>query len=181
MIAEKILQTAILEKGQLNLKKEEIDINEIISDVVKNIRIQVEIKDGKIETFYNAESAKIVADKIHLTNVFSNLLDNANKYSPKKPEIKVTTENSAKGIIIKIEDTGIGISKANQKKIFDKLYRVPTGDVHDFKGYGLGLSYVKKIIEKHGGKISVESELNTGSKFRTFLPFMLKKDKPYKA
>jgi len=181
MIAEKILQTAILEKGQLNLKKEEIDINEIISDVVKNIRIQVEIKDGKIETFYNAESAKIVADKIHLTNVFSNLLDNANKYSPKKPEIKVTTENSAKGIIIKIEDTGIGISKANQKKIFDKLYRVPTGDVHDFKGYGLGLSYVKKIIEKHGGKISIESELNTGSKFTVFLPFMQKKLKPYKA
>ena len=181
MIAEKILQTAILEKGQLNLKKEEIDINEIISDVVKNIRIQVEIKDGKIETFYNADSAKIVADKIHLTNVFSNLLDNANKYSPKKPEIKVTTENSAKGIIIKIEDTGIGISKANQKKIFDKLYRVPTGDVHDFKGYGLGLSYVKKIIEKHGGKISIESELNTGSKFTVFLPFMQKKLKPYKA
>ena len=181
MIAEKILQTAILEKGQLNLKKEEIDINEIISDVVKNIRIQVEIKDGKIETFYNADSAKIVADKIHLTNVFSNLLDNANKYSPKKPEIKVTTENSEKGIIIEIEDTGIGISKANQKKIFDKLYRVPTGDVHDFKGYGLGLSYVKKIIEKHGGKISIESELNTGSKFTVFLPFMQKKLKPYKA
>lgn len=174
VIAEKILQTAILEKGQLNLKKEEIDVNEIISDVVKNIKIQVEIKDGKIETFYNAESEKIVADKIHITNVFYNLLDNANKYSPKKPEIKVTTENSTKGIIIKTEDNGIGISKANQKKIFDKLYRVPTGDVHDFKGYGLGLSYVKKIIEKHGGKISVESELTNGSKFTIFLPFMQK-------
>ncbi len=174
VIAEKILQTAILEKGQLNLKKEEIDVNEIISDVVNNIEIHVEIKDGKIETLYNAESSKIIADKIHLTNVFYNLLDNANKYSPKKPEIKLTTENSAKGIIITIEDNGIGISKANQKKIFDKLFRVPTGDVHDFKGYGLGLSYVKKIIEKHGGKISVESELNTGSKFTIFLPFMQK-------
>ncbi|MBI9037387.1 MAG: HAMP domain-containing histidine kinase [Bacteroidales bacterium] len=175
VIAEKILQTAILEKGQLNLKKEEIDVNEIISDVVKNIKIQVEIKDGKIEEFYNADFSKIVADKIHITNVFYNLLDNANKYSPKKPEIKVITENSAKGIIIKIEDNGIGISKANQKKIFGKLFRVPTGDVHDFKGYGLGLSYVKKIIEKHGGKISVDSELNTGSRFTIFLPLYLEK------
>jgi len=174
IIAEKILQTAILEKGQLNLKKEEIDVNEIISDVVKNIKIQVEIKDGKIEAFYNADCSKIIADKIHITNVFYNLLDNANKYSPKKPDIKVITENSAKGIIIKIEDTGIGISKANQKKIFEKLFRVPTGDVHDFKGYGLGLSYVKKIIEKHGGKISVESELNNGSRFTIILPLIQK-------
>lgn len=170
VMAEKILQTAILEKGQLNLRKENIDVHEIILDVIRKIAIQVEIRDGSITTDFRAKNPVILADKVHLTNVINNLLDNANKYTPKKPFIVVSTEDVTSGIQISITDNGTGISKANQKKIFEKLYRVPTGDVHNVKGFGLGLSYVKFIVEKHEGVVSVESEPGKGSAFRIWLP-----------
>lgn len=170
VLAEKILQTAILEKGQLNLRKDTLNIHDVIADVIHKISIQVEIRDGSISFFPEATDPVIIADKVHITNVINNLLDNANKYTPKKPLIKVTTENINHGILISISDNGTGISKANQKKIFDKLYRVPTGDVHNVKGFGLGLSYVKFIVEKHLGEVSVESELEKGSVFRVWLP-----------
>ena len=109
-------------------------------------------------------------DKVHITNVLFNLLDNANKYTQVNPEIEVSTEDSFSGILISVKDNGPGISKANQKKIFEKLYRIPTGNIHNVKGFGLGLSYVKNIIEQHGGKISLESELNRGTKFIVYLP-----------
>jgi two-component system phosphate regulon sensor histidine kinase PhoR len=170
-MAEKILQTAVIEKGQLNMKRENIDLHEIITDVIKNIRIQVEIKDGVIRKQCKAANPVLLGDKVHLTNLVYNLLDNANKYSPKKPVITVRTENTSNGIILTIEDHGIGISKGEQKKIFDKLYRVPTGNIQDVRGFGLGLSYVKAIVEEHHGRISLESEINKGSKFKVFLPF----------
>ncbi|MGA3015318.1 MAG: ATP-binding protein, partial [Bacteroidales bacterium] len=113
----------------------------------------------------------LIGDKVHLTNLVYNLLDNANKYSPKKPVIIVRTENTSNGILLTIEDNGIGISKGEQKKIFDKLYRVPTGNIQDVRGFGLGLSYVKAIVEEHHGRISVESEIDKGTKFKIFLPF----------
>ncbi len=171
VMAEKILQTAILEKGQLNLRKEKIDIHHIIEDVAHKIAIQVEIRDGNISTDLKATEPFIIADKVHITNVINNLLDNANKYSPRKPVIVISTQDQNEGILISITDNGIGISKANLKKIFEKLYRVPTGDVHDVKGFGLGLSYVKFIVDKHGGKVSVESEPGKGSTFRVWLPY----------
>jgi len=170
-MAEKILQTAVIEKGQLKMKRERIDLHEVITDVIKNIRIQVEIKDGIIRKQCKATNPVIIGDKVHLTNLVYNLLDNANKYSPKKPVIIVKTENTSNGIILTIEDNGIGISKGEQKKIFDKLYRVPTGNIQDVRGFGLGLSYVKAIVEEHHGRISVESEINKGTKFKIFLPF----------
>ena len=170
-MAEKILQTAVIEKGQLKMKRERIDFHEVITDVIKNIRIQVEIKDGIIRKQCKATNPIIIGDKVHLTNLVYNLLDNANKYSPKKPVIIVRTENTSNGIILTIEDNGIGISKGEQKKIFDKLYRVPTGNIQDVRGFGLGLSYVKAIVEEHHGRISVESEINKGTKFKIFLPF----------
>jgi signal transduction histidine kinase len=110
-------------------------------------------------------------DKTHITNIIYNLIDNALKYSDKQPLIKVVTLNVESGIFIKIIDNGIGISKENQKKVFEKLYRVPTGNVHNVKGYGLGLSYVKVIVEKHGGTISIDSELGLGSTFSIYLPY----------
>jgi len=169
-MAEKILQSAILEKDHVNLKFEKIDIHDILADVIRKIGMQVEIKDGIIHTDFRATSCIINADKVHLSNVFVNLLDNANKYSPKKPDITVITENSGDEIFIFVKDRGLGISKADQKKVFDKLYRVPTGDIHDIKGFGLGLSYVKVIVEEHGGNVGLESELTEGTTFVVHLP-----------
>lgn len=173
-MAEKILQTAVIDKGQLKIKREKIDLHEIIQDVIKNLRIQVEIKDGEIIRNYMASRSRIEGDKVHVTNLVYNLLDNANKYSPKKPVIRIHTENISNGIVMTIEDNGIGIGKVEQKKIFEKLYRVPTGNIHEVRGFGLGLSYVKAIVEEHHGKISVESEVNKGTKFKVFLPFTFK-------
>jgi len=170
-MAEKILQTAVLEKGQLKMKREEIDLHEVITDVVRNIRIQVELKDGVILPDFRALEPILEGDRVHLTNLVYNLLDNANKYAPKKPVIRITTENYSGGIILTIEDNGIGISKSDQKKIFDKLYRVSTGNIHEVRGFGLGLSYVKAIVEEHHGRISLESEVGKGSRFRISLPF----------
>ncbi len=169
-MAEKILQTAVLEKGKLKLNKEKIDIHHIIFDVIKNIGIQVEINDGRIVKDFRASNPVIEADKVHLTNVIFNLLENANKYSPIKPLITIRTKNIPGGIEVSVKDNGVGINKSDQKKIFDKLYRVPTGDIHNFKGFGLGLSYVKAIVAKHGGTVTLESEINVGSTFRVFIP-----------
>jgi two-component system phosphate regulon sensor histidine kinase PhoR len=173
-MAEKILQSAVLDKGQVHLKKDYFDLHEVINDVVRKIGFQVEIKDGRIITEFNAGPSIIHADKVHVTNMINNLLDNANKYTPQKPMIRVRTSNYKNGVLISIVDNGIGISKVNQKKIFDKLYRVPMGDVHDFKGFGLGLSYVKAIVDMHKGNIRLESELRKGTKFDVFLPYETK-------
>lgn len=170
-MAEKILQTAILEKGELKLKKEWVDLNEILNQAIKKIKLQVESKGGRIFKDFQVESLKLKADKMHLTNVVLNVLDNANKYNLEKPEILISLLEDEAGAIIRIQDNGIGIGKAEQKKIFDKLYRVPTGNVHNFKGFGLGLNYVKAIIDKHEGKIDVSSELTKGTTFEIFLPF----------
>lgn len=173
-MAEKILQTAVIDKGQLRLHSELIDIHTIIEDVIRSIQIQVDVKNGSISESFKARNHYINADKTHITNVIYNLFDNAIKYSPEKPVIMISTQNILKGISIVIADNGIGISKANQKKIFDKLYRVSTGNVHNVKGFGLGLHYVKTIIEAHGGRISVESELKKGTKIKIYLPFLSK-------
>ena len=170
-MAEKILQTAVLEKGQVKLNIEPMDIHFVIKEVIKNIKLQVEVKNGEIITEFNATSSIINADKVHITNVIYNLLDNANKYSPEKPKITIVTESIDSGVYITVEDNGIGISHANLKKVFEKLYRVHTGNVHNIKGFGLGLSYVKAIIEMHNGTIDVVSELKKGSKFTVYLPF----------
>ena len=170
-MAEKILQSATIEKSELKPRQDRIDIHKVITDVIRNIGIQIEIRDGSLTKNLKAVESTILGDKVHLTNIIYNVLDNANKYTPRKPQIIVTTENMKGGILIIISDNGIGISKAHQKKIFEKLYRVPTGDIHDVKGFGLGLSYVKFMVEKHGGKINVESDLGKGTKFKIFLPF----------
>ncbi len=169
-MSEMILQSVAMEKGELQMKKEAGDVHEILSDVIRNIGIQVEIKDGQIVKDFKAESSVIELDKVHMTNVFQNLLDNANKYSPVKPHIVVATKNTDDELLVWISDNGIGISKSDQKKIFEKLYRVPAGNIHNFKGFGLGLSYVKTIIEKHGGTVRLESEPEKGTTFEISLP-----------
>ncbi len=169
-MAERILQSATLGKGNLVLHKELTDLHEILNEVIRNIGIQIEIKDGQIIKDFEAADSLVLADRVHLVNVVQNLLDNANKYTKVRPHIIVSTKDSADGIIFAVQDNGIGIGKADQKKIFDKLYRVPEGNIHNFKGFGLGLSYVKTVVESHGGSIRLESELKKGTKFEVYLP-----------
>ena len=167
---ERVLQLAKLDKGEITLKKENINLKKLITDSVEVFRISTAQNDGTIATSFDLKNNNILADKVHLTNIIHNLLDNANKYSPQNPVIEVKTYTTNSGITVSISDNGKGMSKEQQKLIFDKFYRIPTGSVHDVKGFGLGLYYVKKIIKQHGGKIAVESELNKGSKFTFWLP-----------
>jgi len=170
VMAERILQSARMEKGEMQLNRELTDLHEILSEVIRNIGIQIEIKDGQIIKDFNARNSMVEVDRMHLVNVVQNLMDNANLYTPVKPQIIVSTRDANDGVIFSIQDNGIGISKADQKKIFEKLYRVPEGNIHNFKGFGLGLSYVKFVVEQHGGTIRLESELKKGTKFDIFLP-----------
>ena len=170
LLVENILQTAVLDKGQFKLRPQEVDVHEIIDRAISNIRLQVEKREGEIHLEKNAKQNTLQADRVHLTNIIYNLVDNALKYTEQKPAIKITTENINDGIRISVSDNGIGINKESLKKIFETFYRVPTGNIHNVKGFGLGLSYVKAAVEKHGGTVSVESEIGKGSKFIITLP-----------
>lgn len=165
VLVESVLQSAVIERGELKLKKQEVNLHELINKSVENIKIQVDNKGGVLGTDLQANNDQITGDPIHLTNVIYNLLDNAIKYSPETPEIIVSTQSIVGGTILKVSDKGMGISRENQKRIFDNLYRVPTGNVHNVKGFGLGLSYVKAVVEKHDGNIRVESQPGKGTTF----------------
>lgn len=167
---EKVLQTAQMERGEVQLKLGTVNVHHIIEQVLENISPQIELRQGIIDMYLQAENPEIQADEVHLTNIIFNLLDNANKYSPEKPIIKIATEDTDKGLSIKVTDKGIGMTKESIKQIFEKFYRVPTGNVHNVKGFGLGLSYVKKMVEEHHGKINVQSKLGEGSEFEVVLP-----------
>ena len=171
ILVENVLRSALIDRGELKLKKTELDLHAIVREALKNVQLQVGKREGEVSANLHAHSALIQADKVHITNVVYNLLDNANKYSPEAPKITVTTQNKKEGILLSVQDKGLGISKENQKKIFDKLYRVPTGNIHNVKGFGLGLSYVKNIVEEHGGRITVDSSLGAGSVFHVYIPF----------
>ncbi len=167
---EKVLQTAVFDKGKLRLRLSEVDIHEVITSVIENFSIQVKSRNGKISSLLKAENHVIMADQVHITNVLSNLLDNAIKYSNRDPVIKLETADKGGFLLVMVSDNGIGISKTDQKRVFEKFYRVPTGNVHTVKGFGLGLSYVKMIIEEHRGYVDLESELYEGSTFKLYLP-----------
>jgi two-component system phosphate regulon sensor histidine kinase PhoR len=169
---DKVLQISLFEKGNFHFNLQDVNIHNIIKLAVLNTDIKVKNKGGTIETQLKAKKHIINGDKLHLTNIFFNLLDNAVKYSNPKvsPKIKIHTLSENNTIHITISDNGLGISKESQKKIFNRFYRVPTGNVHDVKGFGLGLSYVKRIIDEHKGHISVKSELGKGTDFIIELP-----------
>jgi two-component system, OmpR family, phosphate regulon sensor histidine kinase PhoR len=167
---EKVLQTAVFDKGKLRLRLGEVDIHEIITGVIEAFSIQVKSRSGKITTSLRADEFRLQADQVHITNLLSNLLDNAIKYCSRNPEIRVETCNRKDYLMISVSDNGIGISKNDQKRIFEKFYRVPTGNIHSVKGFGLGLSYVKMIAEEHQGYVEVESEVYAGSTFNVYLP-----------
>jgi len=169
-MAEQILQQAVFAKGKMKLDKEVLDIHQVVEDAVNRKQLEVHSKNGQIILQKNASETMIFGDKTHLANTFINLLDNAIKYTLDTPYIVVNTVNKGNEVLIRVSDNGIGISKSNQKKIFEKLYRVSTGNVHNFKGFGLGLNYVKVIVELHGGTITVNSEPGKGSTFTVRLP-----------
>lgn len=174
---DQILQLSIIDKEALRLKRKEFDAHEAIKDTADSFELNLHRRNGEIKIILNASSYILYADKNHFINIISNILDNAIKYAPENPYITIFTENVKGNLIISIKDNGIGISRGNQKLIFKKLYRVSTGDLHDAKGFGIGLYYVKKIIEEHGGSVQLESELNKGSTFTLVLPLLLKNGK----
>lgn len=172
---EKVLQTAIFERGNFKFRIVDINIPELISTIYNSFIIQVKKQGGVLTTNINTSSVSIEGDEVHLSNVLLNLLENALKYCDKEPEIVISSTEAKDGIIFSVKDNGIGISNDNQKRIFEKFYRVHTGNIHNVKGFGLGLSYVKIITEAHKGWIKVESEVGKGSEFFVYLPF--KQDK----
>lgn len=171
---EKVLQMSMFDRQQATLKKKELDANELIAGVISTFALKVERFNGKIDSELEAEDPIVMVDEMHITNVLFNLMDNAVKY--KKPDVDlhltVRTWNESGKLMISIQDNGIGIKKEDVKKIFEKFYRVHTGNLHDVKGFGLGLAYVKKIIVDHKGTIRAESELNVGTKFIIALPLI---------
>jgi two-component system, OmpR family, phosphate regulon sensor histidine kinase PhoR len=168
---ETILQIASLDKKEIDFKFENVSLHSIIERAVETIEIQVHQKNGKISLNLKAAEPVIYGDYEHLTNLVNNLLDNAIKYSPETPEITVETKNNERGIILSVEDKGIGMTKSVQSKIFERFYRQSSGNVHDVKGFGLGLNYVRAIIDAHKGNVTVTSEPGIGSRFDIFLPF----------
>jgi two-component system phosphate regulon sensor histidine kinase PhoR len=167
---EKVLQMAIFNEGRLKLRFHEFELNDLVRTVISNFELRVKNKNGVLNADLKALNDKILGDEVHITNVVFNLLDNAVKYSPENPEISVATESRKESVILSVADKGIGIPKEHQDQIFERFFRVPTGNVHDVKGFGLGLSYVKKIVDAHNGKIIVESTLHKGTKFSIYFP-----------
>lgn len=168
---EQLLQIATIDKGELRLHFKSVDIHKLLSNTIDRFELKLNEKNGSIVYRPNAATEHVMADKEQLAHIFVNMIDNAIKYSPSKPEITITTTNSQNGINISFSDKGIGIAKENQALVFKNLYRVHTGDVHDVKGFGIGLYYVKRIVDLHNGSISLSSELGLGTTFTLFLPF----------
>lgn len=165
VLVERILQSAVIDRGELKIKEEQINLNEVISDIVSNAKFRVSSVEGDIQLELPNEPVFVSGDKVHITNVISNLVDNAIKYSNGKPEISIKLLHKSEEIRIEVSDKGIGIKKEHIHKIFDNLYRIPTGNIHNVKGFGLGLSYVKAIVELHGWNIHVKSKFGEGSTF----------------
>ncbi len=167
---ETILQAALMEKQELKLNLEELHMHDIVQQALDNHQLQLQDKEGVVELHLNARHDLIEVDDVHFTNLVSNLIDNAIKYSKDKPLIRITTHSTSKHIVLKVEDNGIGMSKESLKRIFEKFYRAHTGNLHNVKGFGLGMSYVKTVIDAHKGRIKVDSVLGKGSSFIVEMP-----------
>ena len=169
---ENVLRISKLERNELNIEKERYELHDIVDNAAQAVELIVENREGYINKHYSADKSSVLANQSHLTNVFINILDNAIKYSKEQPKIDIFTENVKNFIVLRVSDQGIGMTKSTLKKVFDKFYREHTGDVHNVKGHGLGLAYVKRIVDDHNGEINVESEKDKGSSFIIKLPLI---------
>jgi two-component system, OmpR family, phosphate regulon sensor histidine kinase PhoR len=172
---ETILQSALLDRQEVKLNLKPINVHVVISEVLENFELQLQSRGARAEVQLNAGRDLIAGDEVHFTNLISNLVDNAIKYSKENLVIKITTHSTSRHIVIRIEDNGIGMTKETQRRIFEKFYRAHTGNLHNVKGFGLGLSYVKTMVDAHDGRIRVDSTLGKGTCFTIEMP--LKKDK----
>lgn len=170
VLVENVLQASLADSDAMRFFPQPLNVHDVLKEVVRTNAIQIHKRGGRVELLLEAANPVVDADKIHLTNVAYNLMDNAMKYAKSHPHLVISTAQLPDGLMIKFKDNGIGIAKEHLGKVFDRLYRVPTGNVHDVKGFGLGLSYVKTVVERHGGEISVESEPGKGSTFIVRLP-----------
>ncbi|GAA4407712.1 hypothetical protein GCM10023187_28680 [Nibrella viscosa] len=168
---EKVLQMALLDRGQVKLTLAQVNIHDVIEKVLNNAGLQIEQRQGEVELDFEAENELIEADEVHLTNIIYNLVDNAIKYSPEQLHLTIRTRSLADGVSITVADNGIGLTNEQMSRIFEQFYRVPTGNLHDVKGFGLGLSYVKRMVDEHHGQIQVESRPGQGSSFEVVLPY----------
>ncbi len=171
-LVESLLHLAAIERDEFDYSKESIDMKQIIAESISTFEMIMQEKDGKISTDLKAPQTIVLADKLHVTNVLVNLISNSIKYTKGSPEILIQTRNSDNYVVISVKDKGIGIPAKYQKYIFDKYYRVPTGDVHNAKGFGIGLAYVKRVVEAHDGNVTVESEINEGTTFVLQFPLL---------
>ncbi len=167
---ERILQIATTEKESIKLKTKQINLHEVVKHVAETFELNAAAKSGHVAIDLKAENPVVKGDEVHLTNIISNLIDNGIKYTEQPPLINIETSNHNKGVLIKVSDNGIGIGKEDQKQVFDQFYRVPKGNVHDVKGFGIGLHYVKVMIEQHNGWVKLKSDPGVGSTFELYIP-----------
>lgn len=170
---EKVLQMALLDKGEVKLKQGTVNMHDVIAKVLNSLSVQIEQHGGEVELDFEATEELVQGDEVHLSNVLYNLVDNAIKYSPEKVHLKVSTSDDQGGIRISVADEGLGLARDQILRIFDTFYRVPTGNLHNVKGFGLGLSYVKKMVEAHKGTVQVTSQPGEGSVFSVWLPLII--------
>ncbi|MCX6213094.1 HAMP domain-containing sensor histidine kinase [Spirosoma sp.] len=180
---EKVLQMALLDRGEIKLNLSPVNVHDVIEKVLNNLGLQIEQRGGEVDLHFDADREVVEADELHLTNIVYNLLDNALKYSPESPHITISTRSlsdasavpgaakTIQGVSITVSDQGVGMTKEQTNRIFEKFYRVPTGNRHDVKGFGLGLSYVKKMVDEHHGQIMVDSQPGKGSTFEVIIPY----------
>lgn len=171
LLVDKVLKLSVFENKEIELKKEWFDCKQLVEEVINTMKLQFEKTNAQVRFETEGKKFLIEADKLHISSVIYNLLDNALKYSKEDPQIDVCLRSKAEHIELSVTDNGIGIANEYKEKIFNKFFRVPSGDHHNTKGYGLGLSYVSNIAKRHQGFITVETELSKGSKFTVYLPY----------
>ncbi len=177
VLVENVLRASLSESGAMRLYVQPLNLHDLVKGVVKNMAMQFHKQGVKVDLVLEASNPNLVADRIHLTNVLFNLIDNAVKYSSSEPHLVIRTAQTPDGVSLDVQDNGLGIAKEHLGKVFERLYRVPTGNVHDVKGFGLGLSYVKNVVERHGGSVHIASRVGEGTTLKLLLPFECQPDK----